>query len=554
MTLEPPLMRDSSRPVSAATVLACAWPALLLAAVCLLPFLNKPFVIDDPWFLTMAQQIVKHPSHPMDFSICWNNAPLSGECPKASQYALGNPLLGQVGQGYVLLPTVLGGAHEWAAHLTQLFLGWIAVVAMTSLIFRFGWDRWHAMAGSLLLVAIPPFLPMASTAMPDILATALTLVAIERLVAWKAERKWNQAISAGIPLGLAGFARPHLALLIPLAAILLLESVNPKILGQILREFWLWTPVLVSGCVQLAIILALREHYLAIILPSAAPDNQRMLRNLFAYLLYFAFPLPISTCWLFSRFRGKHLGFVIVLSALAVIPLLWYWETLLILILVILGFAVLADLSLRALKRRDLTQLFLVLWILIPLPIVHYSHLPIKYLLPCVPAIILLCFRLLSGLSLRIAQAATLAIVIVGTGYSVLILNSDADFANFGREAMNELISPHVTAGERVWYIGQYWSNWYAPLDGAMLTYPGGPQPAPGDFVIVDLLAASYSAKGYEPLARFPSRTLVDEITHKYRFGRTMGAGFGLYSNSYRYWLWGFGDTDLDRYELWRID
>ena len=45
--------------LSVAAVLACAWPALLLAALCLVPFLNKPFVIDDPHFLMMAQQIVK---------------------------------------------------------------------------------------------------------------------------------------------------------------------------------------------------------------------------------------------------------------------------------------------------------------------------------------------------------------------------------------------------------------------------------------------------------------------------------------------------------------
>ncbi len=98
--------------------------------------------------------------------------------------------------GYVLVPTVLTGAHEWMAHLTQLVLVWIAVVAMTSLIFRFGWDRWHATAGALLLVAIPPFLPMASTAMPDILATALALVAMERLAAWKAEAEMEPGRSS----------------------------------------------------------------------------------------------------------------------------------------------------------------------------------------------------------------------------------------------------------------------------------------------------------------------------------------------------------------------
>jgi hypothetical protein len=52
----------------------------------------------------------------------------------------------------------------------------------------------------------------------------------------------------------------------------------------------------------------------------------------------------------------------------------------------------------------------------------------------------------------------------------------------------------------------------------------------------------------------FPHRTLVDAVTHRYRFGRTMGAGMGLYTNILGYWLWGFGDSTNDRYELWRID
>ena len=40
--------RGTPEPISAMAVLACAWPALFLATACLLPFLNKPFLIDDP--------------------------------------------------------------------------------------------------------------------------------------------------------------------------------------------------------------------------------------------------------------------------------------------------------------------------------------------------------------------------------------------------------------------------------------------------------------------------------------------------------------------------
>ncbi|MGC1463531.1 MAG: hypothetical protein WA802_15115 [Terracidiphilus sp.] len=538
-------MKDwlTPRPVSAAAVLGCAWPALLLATVCLLPYLNKAFLIDDPHFLAMARQIIKHPMHPMDFDICWNTIE---PCTKAYLLTPGNALM-----GYVLVPTILGGAHEWTAHLTQLVLAWIAIVAMTSLIFRLGWDSLHATTGALLLVAIPPFLPMASTAMPDMLATAVALVAMERLAAWKQEQKWSPGAAAAVALGLAGFARSHLALLLPLAAFFLLDSLKPReILGQVRRNLWLWSPVFAGCGLLLAIILAVREHNLAISPPSVVLVRQHIVNNLLAYLLYFVFPLPLAACWLANRLKGGRLLTVFILLGVAAIPLLQHWKLSFVLFLAVIGFGVLADLLFQALKRCEHTDLFLVLWILIPFPIVYYTHLPMKYLLPCIPAVILLCFRLLDGVSVRFARAAVYVLIVASTGYSLLILHSDAEFANFGRDAMYRLIGPHVVAGERVWYPGQYWSFWYAPLAGATLTYLGGPQPMPGDLLVVDV----YAAGDLSPLSRFPHRTLVETIFHKYQFGRTMGAGKGLYANGSGFWLWGFGESDKDRFELWRID
>src|SRR5215471_15122136 len=141
--------------VTTRAVLVCAWPALLLATICLMPFLNKAFLIDDPEFLTMARQILRSPLHPMNYDICWNIVPY---CTKLYDITPGNTLM-----GYVLVPTILGGAAEWMAHLTQLVLVWVAVLAMSSFVLRFGWSKEHAITGALLLLAIPPLLPMAST-------------------------------------------------------------------------------------------------------------------------------------------------------------------------------------------------------------------------------------------------------------------------------------------------------------------------------------------------------------------------------------------------------
>jgi 4-amino-4-deoxy-L-arabinose transferase-like glycosyltransferase len=536
--------RGASLAVSAVDLLACAWPSLLLATICLLPYLNKPFLVDDPHFLTMARQIVKHPMHPMDFDICWN---MSANCTKAYLLTPGNALM-----GYVLVPTVLGGAHEWMAHLTQLVLVWIAVMAMTSLVLRLGWDRHHAIAGALLLVAVPPFLPMASTAIPDILATAVALVAMERLAAWKADPKWRYGVAAAIALGLAGFARPHLALLIPLAAFFLTESMNPgAILEQIRRKFWLWIPVVAGTILLLAIIAATREHNLAVSPPSAVTGTQHARNNLRSYLLYFVFPLPLAVCWLANRVKNGRWLIASIVTGLAVASLFsgYGHQDRLASSFAIVGFGMLADLLFEALRKRDHTGLFLLLWILIPLPIVFYVHLPMKYLVPCLPAVILLCFRLMDGFSVRVARAAAFALIVASTSYSLLILRSDAEFAEFGRDALYSLIQPRIAAGETVWFTQQFSSYWYAPLAGAKLTFPGGPQPIPGDLLVVGRYGGEDLA-----LARFPHRTLVETTSHKYRYGRTMGGGIGLYTNLVGYWLWGFGDSPDDRYELWRID
>lgn len=187
--------------------------------------------------------------------------------------------------------------------------------------------------------------------------------------------------------------------------------------------------------------------------------------------------------------------------------------------------------------------LFLMLWLLIPLPIICYAQLPMKYLLPCTPAVIHLCFWLMEGALIRVARAAALILIVTSTCYSLVILRSDAEFANFGRDPLYRLITP---------WLGQHLhsrvalthTNTKSTARGTRLFLP--PQPKPGDLLVVDRFAEGL----YPPLARFPHRTLVETVSHKYHFGRTIG----LYSNGSGLWLWGFGDSGKDRFELWRID
>ena len=258
--------------------------------------------------------------------------------------------------------------------------------------------------------------------MPDILATAVALVAIERLAAWKAEQKWRQGVSAAVALALAGFARSHLVLLLPIAAFFLLDSVNPReIWAQVRRQSWLWSPVCAGAGLLLALVFTVREHNLALDPPPVVSGSKNIPPNLIAFLMYFVFPLPLGACWLANRLKIGRARTVAIWFAVAIALALLPLRPRKVIFLALLGLGVLAGLFFEAWKRRDYANLFLMLWILIPLPVVYYAHFPIKYLLPCIPAVILLCFRLMEAFPVRVSRAAALVLIVASTGYSLLV-------------------------------------------------------------------------------------------------------------------------------------
>src|SRR5579862_6244832 len=183
--LADPLAVHARGPESGTAKLAV--PGIVLVVVCLLPYLNKAYTVDDPVFLLSARQILQHPLQPMSFPLCW----MGDETCLKSVASLG-PGAAQALMGYLLVPVILVGGQEWAAHLLQILLASIAIMEMVRFTLRLGFDRVQAAAAGLMLAAIPPFLSMASIVMPDIAALTLGLSGMERLLAWKSERRWHQ--------------------------------------------------------------------------------------------------------------------------------------------------------------------------------------------------------------------------------------------------------------------------------------------------------------------------------------------------------------------------
>jgi 4-amino-4-deoxy-L-arabinose transferase and related glycosyltransferases of PMT family len=531
---------------SKADILKLALPGVLIAILLLAPFLNKAFTIDDPTFLLEARQILKTPLQPWSFPICYGD----NLCVTQAGNMGANAREGLM--GYVLVPVILTGGAEWLAHLIQILLVCLVVFEMVALAFRVGLSRIQAAVAGLFVVAIPPLLSMASTAMPDVLALALGLSGIERLLAWKDERRWHQAAVAALALGLAPYARPHFALFLPLGALWLLDELKiRKAFGQFRRQAVLWMPVLVAGLVLFAVNFFTRPR------GSGVERNMEIgfgniPLNLFAYLHYLSFPIPLTVVWFVRQWRTVKI--IILVFSVPVVAahfmafspksVVWEFEV----AAVLFGGALIVDMSRVQLRARNRVGILLLLWMLIPLPAVIYAHFPIKYMMAVTPAIVLILIKLLSNVPSRLAYLAYAIIVAMCAGYSLILLRADANFAESSREAVRELVAPRVAAGERVWFGGDWGFYWYAQEAGARVSRPDEPGPNRGELLVVGLMES-----GGLTLQRFPNRELIKSRSYNSPHGRTMGYGAGLYSNYYGLlpWRWNPGATNV--YQVWRI-
>ena len=188
-----------------------ALPAILLAGVLLAVFHDKPYTIDDSFFLRQARQVIREPANPSGFEWFWDH-----RWDRVSRLSPSG-----AGMAYLLVPATLLGAPEWAAHLTLMLLLALAALAMARLTLRLGATDAESAAASLLLVTAPTVLAMSATAMPDVPALAIGLWGMERLLAFRKRGNAAVGLTAGILLGLSIFTRSHAVMLLPVGALFL---------------------------------------------------------------------------------------------------------------------------------------------------------------------------------------------------------------------------------------------------------------------------------------------------------------------------------------------
>jgi len=535
---------------SIARWLLVALPGVVLAGLILMPFLNKAFHIDDLTFLLQAEHVLKDPWHPTAFDMVFH-----GEKGRNSDGMVSGPIM-----AVLLIPSVLSGGSEWIAHLTQLVVLLVGLLALASLALRLGFSPVRASLATLLLACSPGVLAMTSSAMADVPAMSLGILAMERLHAWKREHRWWQGATAGVALALAALTRPQLLFLLPVGAIWLLTDETWK--GVWLHWFRAFLKRTSLPFVIALVLIAATTHLLRD--PQAGRNmagatvnwaSRRLVNlneNLANLPLQWVLSFPLAIFWVgihggrFSRSAVTLVAFLVGIElTLATHWTNWYW---LCAPATGLGLAVLVDILVDGWRRRDHLQFVCGLWLLIAAPAAVYHHLPVKYLVPSAPAMALLIARDLD-LKHRLRTFCLVTHVVAACLLlSVLIIQADAAQAEIGRRG-GRLIAEKVreSPDRKVWLDGAWGFQWYGMKAGAspMTTTP--PFPGPGDIIVV-------GPQGKLTNKLVPRRTRLFVKDYNTRGGRVMQDGAGFHSNPIGPLPWSWGKSSRGKLEVFSVD
>ena len=146
---------------------------LILLAVMtavLLPFIGKPFNVDDPFYLKAARQFAADPVHPYSYSINWSGETRDAWGPRTME-ATFPPLV----TAYTALIIKTFGEKEWVLHLLFMVFPLAAAAGMYFISKRY---TESPLAASLLAAVCPAFMVSANSIMLDVPLCALVLCSI----------------------------------------------------------------------------------------------------------------------------------------------------------------------------------------------------------------------------------------------------------------------------------------------------------------------------------------------------------------------------------------
>jgi len=532
---------------------AARHPHLTLALItlaALLPFLAKPFNIDDPLFVWAAKQIHAHPADPYGFRVEWGYR----EFPMWR--VTENPPLAC----YYLALAGISGWNEIGLHAAFLAPA-IAVILGTYQIARrlCKSPEWAA----LITLFTPVFLVSASTVMCDVLTLAFWVWAIVFWLDGMESKRFRLLVIAGVFVSFAFLSKYFGMALIPLLAAHGLA--HQRRLGR-------WTlalliPVAMVGVYQIVTKLVYSSGLLGAAgryANSAAKFFGVSKLNSSAIALAFTGGC-VATAVFFAPLLWRRTSKLIVTAVVMVLVLVFVaggvlakyhdietpaWVKAQFVFWAVGGVSILALAAAELWRRRDAGSWLLALWVwgtFIFTAVINWT-VNGRSILPMVPAVAVLIARRLDQFPARVqAKAICLA---AGAALSLIVVAADYDFAHAVRELSTNVASTYRRPSEPLWFQGHWGFQYYMQQLGASpVDFKSSPL-KPGDLVVVP-------ANNTNLLPPDPNKSDLIGIAKVDRTGavETMNSmlGAGFYSSAFGPLPFAFGDVALEYASVYRL-
>lgn len=534
---------------------------ILVAAatlLCLLPFSNKAFHVDDTLFLYAAKHITQHPFDPYGFEVNWYRYP------QAMWQQTMNPPLAC----YALaLAGKLVGWSEQPLHLAFFLSALVVILGTYYLARRFTASPLVATAAALFT---PVFMVSATTLMCDVPMLALWMLALILWIEGTDREKPFLLTASAVLIGLCALTKYFGIALVGL--LLAYSWLRRRRLGSwawylaipilIVAAYQQWTWSLDYGHMFGGAVRFARSYRRDTHVPLLADGLVDL-----SFLGGCVLPGLIFAPFIWSR---KRLAIGAALSALAGLVISRGWinpgqagvprdyQQHLGLAGIHAGFFVAGGLSVLGLavadlwKRRDADSVLLAAWVLGTFYFAGFVNWTNngRSILPLVPAVGILLARRVDGLGMmssRLRCAGVVALLGLCGATALWVAWGDEAIANSAREAAIEIHQKTRNQPGTVWFEGHWGFQYYMESVGAHVVDVDAPEIQPGDFLALEA--------GNAQFFRMRPRFIVEHDSMEFEIPcflatmeESMGAAF--YSSDDGPLPFAFGPVPPQRYDL----
>jgi 4-amino-4-deoxy-L-arabinose transferase-like glycosyltransferase len=513
-----------------------------ITAASLVPFLNKAFHIDDPLFLWMAQQVVKHPLDPYGFDLNWVSfvQPMS--------IVMQNPPLCSY---YIAAVASLFGWSEPSLHIAFIFWAIMAVLGTFALARRF---CRNPLMAALLTLFMPVFLVSATSVMCDVMMLALWVWAVEFWLAGLSRPHWHHFLTSAVLISAAALTKYFGISLVPLLAVYTVARER----RFTLKLAYLLIPIAVlsnydfvtdekyghglfsaATTMSSAISAVTRPSHLAQFLMGLSFTG-----GCFFSALFFA---PLARKRLLVAAAIGLVGFA---AAFKVLITSWIYlqtsETPVWLeggLFATLGLGILVATVIDLVRQRNPDASLLLLWIIGTFWFATFFNWSItaRTFLPITPAVAILTVQHFERLQKSMKYLPVLAAAVL----SMLITIADYQQADCGRAAARLFQQRYADEAGKIWFQGHWGFQYYLQPSGATPFDRKNPQVPRGELIVGPFSDPSVSLISPEKV-QLQDQFSFGVLPFISTFG--LGTGSGFYSSFFGPLPWVINKIASERY------